>query len=64
MVSAYGGKGPLVLGVTWTEAALALILVGLRAKTASVSPGGKMSAGIFGLRWDCIWVIIAIVSLY
>ena len=56
-----GAKGPLVLGITWTEAALAVVLVALRAKTASFSEG-KMSSGVFGLRWDCIWVVFAIVS--
>ena len=60
MGHALGAKGPLVLGVTWTEAALAIILVALRAKTASFTEG-KM-AGVFGLRWDCIWVIFAMVG--
>lgn len=57
----YGGKGPLVLGVTWAEMGLALILMVLRAKTASVCPGGRLVSGIFGLRWDFVWVIFAFV---
>ncbi|KAJ5089737.1 hypothetical protein N7532_008421 [Penicillium argentinense] len=55
----YGGKGPLLLGVTWSEMGLALILIVLRAKTASVCPPGQPSSGIFGLRWDFVWVILA-----
>lgn len=58
---AYGGKGPLLLGITWTEMGLALILLVLRARTASVCPSGKLSSGIFGLRWDFIWVVVAFV---
>ncbi|KAB8231305.1 uncharacterized protein BDW43DRAFT_313119 [Aspergillus alliaceus] len=59
--SAYGGKGSLVLGVTWAEAGLALILFALRAKTASFSPPGQPYFGVFGVRWDFIWVTIALV---
>lgn len=62
MSPSYGGKGPLVLGVTWAEAGLALILVSLRAKSASVAQGGKMSVAMFRLRWDFMWVIVAVVS--
>lgn len=61
MATALGAKGPLVLGVTWTEAALAVVLVALRAKTASFSEG-KMP-GIFGLRWDFLWIVFAMVNL-
>ncbi|KAE8367569.1 hypothetical protein BDV27DRAFT_142711 [Aspergillus caelatus] len=57
----HGGKGSLVLGVTWAEAGLALILLALRAKTASLCPPGQPAFGIFGLRWDFIWVVIALV---
>lgn len=61
---AYGGRGPLLLGVSWAEAAVALILIALRAKTASLCPPGHLlSTGIFGLRWDFCWVIFALVSL-
>ncbi|KAE8159855.1 hypothetical protein BDV40DRAFT_302867 [Aspergillus tamarii] len=56
----HGGKGSLVLGVTWAEAGLALILLALRAKTASLCPPGQPAFGIFGLRWDFIWVVIAL----
>ncbi|GJN77429.1 O-methyltransferase [Purpureocillium lilacinum] len=58
---AYGGRGPLLLGVSWAEAAVALILIALRAKTASLCPPGHLlSTGIFGLRWDFCWVIFAL----
>lgn len=59
--SAYGGQGPLVLGITWTEAGLALILIGLRAKTACFCRPGQLSSGIFGVRWDFFWVILGVV---
>ena len=57
-----GGKGPVVLGVTWAEMGLATILIVLRAKNASVSSSRKLSSGLFGLRWDFMWVIVAFVS--
>ncbi|EAW14625.1 putative O-methyltransferase [Aspergillus clavatus NRRL 1] len=56
----YGGRGPLLLGVTWAETALALILFGLRAKTASLCPPGTRSYGICGLRWDFVWVMFSL----
>ncbi|KAJ5594910.1 uncharacterized protein N7459_001118 [Penicillium hispanicum] len=56
---AYGGRGPLVLGITWAEMGLALVLIILRAKTASVCPTHHLSSGVFGLRWDFIWVLVA-----
>lgn len=52
--SAYGGYGPAILGVTWTEGALTTIIVALRAWTALRvlgSPG-----------WDLVWVVFAWVS--
>lgn len=59
--SAYGGQGPLVLGITGAETGLALILIVLRAKNASVCPPGHLLWGIFGLRWDFICVLFAFV---
>ncbi|EAW19361.1 uncharacterized protein NFIA_093240 [Aspergillus fischeri NRRL 181] len=59
MATAYGGRGPVLLGVTWAETALALILFGLRAKTASLCPPEDVSFGFCGLRWDFIWVMFA-----
>ncbi|KAJ5716129.1 hypothetical protein N7493_008040 [Penicillium malachiteum] len=57
--TAHGGKGPVIMGVTWAEMGLALVLIVLRAKTASISPSRQLSSGLFGLRWDFIWVMIA-----
>jgi hypothetical protein len=59
--AAYGGRGPLILGITWSEAALALVLITLRAKGASVAPSAAVS-GFFGLRWDFIWVMFSLVG--
>ncbi|KAF7177781.1 hypothetical protein CNMCM7691_006215 [Aspergillus felis] len=58
-MEAYGGRGPVLLGVTWAETALALILFGLRAKTASLCPPEDVSFGFCGFRWDFIWVMFA-----
>ncbi|KAE8353430.1 hypothetical protein BDV28DRAFT_157047 [Aspergillus coremiiformis] len=58
--SASGGKGGLVLGVTWAEAGLALLLFALRARTASRCPPEIPNFGLFGLRWDFIWVVITL----
>ncbi|KAJ5093720.1 hypothetical protein N7456_009581 [Penicillium angulare] len=58
-ISHGGEKGSVVLGVTWAEMGLASILIVLRAKTASVSPSRQLASGLFGLRWDFFWVIIA-----
>ncbi|PLB49693.1 hypothetical protein P170DRAFT_510197 [Aspergillus steynii IBT 23096] len=60
MPDTYGGRGPLLLGVTWAEAALTLVLFALRAKTASICPPESMSSGIFGLRWDFVWAVFAL----
>ena len=54
--SAYGGRGPLVMAVTWAEAALALGLVIARLFAASTRQGE--------LRWDFLWIAIAMVSLF
>ena len=50
----YGGKASVLLGVTWSEASLSMILVALRAWGARTY-GGK-------LRWDFILVVAAMVS--
>lgn len=57
----YGGKGPLILAVIWTEMSFASILFVLRARTASVYHQGQIPAGLFGLQWDFVWVILAFV---
>ncbi|KAJ5088426.1 hypothetical protein N7456_012042 [Penicillium angulare] len=59
--SPYGGRGPLVLGITWSETGLAFILIILRAQTASIRPRESLvdRLGVYRLRWDFIWVILA-----
>ena len=52
--STYGGRGPLLMGITWAEAAVALILVLARLFGASIRRGE--------LRWDFFWVAVASVS--
>ncbi|KAK3642764.1 hypothetical protein LTR56_010588 [Elasticomyces elasticus] len=49
--SPYGGDGPLILGVSWSLASIATLLLVGRAWTASLKDGK--------LRWDFIWVSVA-----
>ncbi|GAM87920.1 hypothetical protein ANO11243_059480 [Dothideomycetidae sp. 11243] len=51
--SAIGGKGPLVLIITWALTAISVIAVGLRGYAASHT-NGKW-------RWDFIWAVICAV---
>ena len=57
----------MVLGITWSETGLATILIILRAKNASIIPRRASVpiafSGIYRLRWDFVWVIIAYVGL-
>ncbi|KAI5370483.1 hypothetical protein Slin14017_G013620 [Septoria linicola] len=55
----YGEEGPRLLAVTWTWTALAIILYSLRAASAAVQPSTDR---LFGLRWDFIWVTLALVA--
>lgn len=57
----YGGKGPLFLGITWFETILAIILIAMRAKAASLCTTSHYSSGLFGFRWDFIWAAVAVV---
>lgn len=57
----YGGKGPEILKLTWTECAVALTLYVLRAMTASRTKGADIY-NFFGIRLDFISVTVAIVS--
>ena len=61
LITVSGDKSALVLGITWAEMGLASVLILLRAKTASLCPSREFSSGLFGLRWDFIWVMIAYV---
>lgn len=50
----YGGKGPFIMGITWAETAVALVMVAARLWGASIRRGE--------LRWDFFWVALACVS--
>ncbi|CAK3792472.1 Hypothetical predicted protein [Lecanosticta acicola] len=53
---AYGGRGTLILGITWTETTLATIAVILRAYSA-----GRLAKKA---EWDLFWVLIAWTSSF
>ena len=50
----YGGKGPLILAVAWTEASIALILILMRTYTNAFL--------VKSFKWDYFWGIIALVG--
>lgn len=56
----------MVLGITWLETGLAALLIILRAKNASIRPRRPNStigfSGLYRLRWDFVWVILAFVG--
>ncbi|GAB7340524.1 hypothetical protein MBLNU457_6943t1 [Dothideomycetes sp. NU457] len=49
----YGGKAPFIMGITWGETAVALVMVAARLWGASIRRGE--------LRWDFFWVAVACV---
>ncbi|KAG8623949.1 hypothetical protein KVT40_008925 [Elsinoe batatas] len=49
--SGYGGKGPVLMAVGWTECTLGVIVIGLRLYGASKRAGE--------IRWDFIWIALA-----
>jgi hypothetical protein len=51
--SPYGGRGPLLMGVTWSLAIVAMTLIGLRtyANVVIVKKSG----------WDYVWAMITLV---
>ena len=49
----YGGRGPLLMGVTWTMAAIAIILTGLRTYTNLII--------VKRFSWDYYWAILTLV---
>ena len=51
----YGGRGPLVMGVTWAETAVALILILLRTYTNAVL--------VKAWKWDYFWAIVTLVLM-
>jgi hypothetical protein len=57
----YGGKGPEILKITWTECAVAFIFYLLRAFSASRNKGADIY-NVLGIRLDFVTVTVAIVS--
>lgn len=49
----YGGRGPLLMGVTWTMAAIAIILTALRTYTNAII--------VKRFSWDYYWAILTLV---
>jgi len=58
----YGGKGPEILKITWSECAIALILYIFRAASASRTNGTAIY-NLYGIRWDFLIVSMAIVGI-
>lgn len=55
----YGDQGSTLLAITWTWAAIAIILYILRAASAARQ---QSTDRLFGLRWDFTWVSLAFVA--
>lgn len=49
----YGGNGPLLMGVTWSLAIIALILMGFRTYSNAVISKH--------FSWDYLWAVITLV---
>lgn len=47
----YGGEGPVLMAVGWTECTLGVITIGLRLYGASKRAGQ--------IRWDFLWIALA-----
>ena len=52
----YGGRGLLIVGVTWAEASLAIILMALR----TYSNGFILNS----FRWDYWWATVTLVGCF
>ena len=52
-VPSYGGRGPIILTIAWTEAAVALVLMLLRTYTNMFI--------VNSFRWDYFWALITLV---
>ena len=50
----YGGKGPLILGITWTEASIAFVLILMRTYTNAFV--------VKSFKWDYFWAILTLVG--
>ena len=54
MTHPYGGRGPMMMGVTWAEACITIVLMGLRTYTNAVI------AKSFG--WDYYLALMTVVG--
>lgn len=52
----YGGRGPLIMAVTWTQAGIALTLMAARTYT-----NGFL---LKSFKWDYWWALITLVGLH
>ena len=50
----YGGKGPLILSIAWTEASIALILMLMRTYTNAFL--------VKSFKWDFFWAMLKLVG--
>ena len=50
----YGGKGPLILSIAWTEASIALILMLMRTYTNAFL--------VKAFKWDYFWAMVSLVG--
>ena len=51
----YGGRGPLIMAVSWTEASVALVLMLLRTYTNAFV--------VKAWKWDYFWAMVTFVRL-
>lgn len=50
----YGGRGPLIMGIAWTEASIALVLMLMRTYTNALV--------VKSFKWDYFWAMLALVG--
>lgn len=53
--SSYGGRGPLIISVSWTQASLALLLMLLRTYTNAFI--------VKSFKWDYFWAMASLVRI-
>ena len=53
--SSYGGRGPLIMSVSWTQASLALLLMLLRTYTNAFI--------VKSFNWDYFWAMASLVRI-
>ena len=50
----YGGRGPLILSLSWTEASIALVLMLLRTYNNAFV--------VKSFKWDYFWAVLTLVG--